>query len=128
KGISREAGILSRTATKLEAIKDSAVEAEEAAVKQISEEIYKEESTVEAEETAAKQIREEIEKEESAVEEREIQVCRPCGPGGRAKRSIECCEVEPQPGTSTSTEQPELDDNIPAPPTEEEIAVMEGRE
>ncbi|GAC43777.1 hypothetical protein, partial [Paenibacillus popilliae] len=31
-------------------------------------------------------------------------------------------------GTSTSTEQPELDDNIPAPPTEEEIAVMEGRE
>ncbi|WP_234399880.1 hypothetical protein [Paenibacillus popilliae] len=107
KGISREAGILSRTATKLEAIKDSAVEAEETAVKQISEESVK---------------------DESAVEEREIQVCRPCVPGGRAKRSIECCETEPQPGTSTSTEQPELDDNIPAPPTEEEIAAMEGRE
>ncbi|GAC41817.1 hypothetical protein, partial [Paenibacillus popilliae] len=106
KGISREAGILSRTATKLETIKDSAVEAEE---------------------TAAKQIREEIDKEESAVEEREIQVCRPCGPGGRAKRSIECCEVEPQPGTSTSTEQLELDDNIPAPPTEEEIALWKGK-
>ncbi|GAC42869.1 hypothetical protein [Paenibacillus popilliae] len=127
KAISRKIGILSKTTTKLEMIKDSAVEAEEAAGKQIRKEIYKEESAVEAEETAAKQIREEIDKEESTVEEREIQVCRPCGPGGRAKRSIECCETEPQPGISTSTEQSELDDNIPTL-TEEEIAVMEGRE
>ncbi|WP_042228803.1 hypothetical protein [Paenibacillus popilliae] len=108
KGISREAGIVSRTATKLEMIKDSAVAVEE---------------------TAGKPISEEIVEDEIAVEEREIRVCRPCGIGGRAKRSVEeCCEMEPQPGTSLSTEQPELDDNIPAPPTEEEIAAMEGRE
>ncbi|GAC41220.1 hypothetical protein [Paenibacillus popilliae] len=107
KGMSKGAGIISRTATQLEMIKDSAVGAEETAVKQISEEI----------------------EEESAVEETEIQVCRPCGIGGRAKRSaVECCEMDPQPGTSTTSEPSELDDNIPAPPTEEEIAVMEGRE
>ncbi|GAC42643.1 hypothetical protein PPOP_2001 [Paenibacillus popilliae ATCC 14706] len=153
KAASQGVGILSRTATKLEAIKNSAVEVEEIARKQIKNSAVEVEETagkqiknsaveveetagkqiknsaVEVEETARKQIGDEIVEDEIAVKEKEIRVCRPCGIGGRAKRSIvECCEVEPQPGTSKSMEQPELDDNIPAPPIEEEIAVMVGRE